>query len=130
MGAMAERLAKQAPGRICVTQRPNVDHTTVWRWGQYYGPDLEQRLTRHCKATNKSWRVDETCVRVKGRWCYLYRAMDSRGATIDFLLSALRSSGSSSTKIPPDLGLEFLSPRLDQPAGFLRVAEEWRFQTI
>ena len=44
------------------------------------------------KPTNKSWRVDETYVRVKGRWCYLYRAIDSAGATIDFLLSALRDA--------------------------------------
>src|SRR5271157_268401 len=69
-----------------------VDHTTVWRWVQYYGPELEQRLRQHLKPTNKSWRVDETYVRVKGRWCYLYRAIDSKGATIDFLLSALRDS--------------------------------------
>ncbi len=54
-----------------------VDHTTVWRWVQRYGPELEQRLRRHLKPTNKSWRVDETYVRVKGRWCYLYRAIDS-----------------------------------------------------
>jgi transposase, IS6 family len=67
-----------------------VDHTTVWRWVQDYGPELEQRLRRHLKPTNKSWRVDETYVRVKGRWCYLYRAIDSKGATIDFLLSAFR----------------------------------------
>src|SRR6202453_4924040 len=65
----------------------NVDHTTVWRWVQHYGPELEQRLRRYRKATNKSWRVDETYVRVKGRWCYLYRAIDSTGATIEFLLS-------------------------------------------
>src|ERR1017187_2862799 len=70
----------------------NVDHTTVWRWVQDYGPELEQRLRRHLKPTNKSWRVDETYVRVKGRWCYLYRVIDSRGATIDFLLSALRDA--------------------------------------
>ena len=42
------------------------DHTTVWRWVQRYGPELEQRLRRHLKPTNKSWRVDETYVRVKG----------------------------------------------------------------
>ena len=46
----------------------------------------------HLKPTNKSWRLDETYIRVKGRWCYLYRAIDSAGATIDFLLSALRDS--------------------------------------
>ena len=45
------------------------DHTTVWRWVQRYGPELEQRLRRHLKPTNKSWRVDETYLRVKGRWC-------------------------------------------------------------
>jgi transposase-like protein len=43
------------------------DHTTVWRWVQCYGPELEQRLRRHLKPTNKSWRVDETYFRVKGR---------------------------------------------------------------
>src|SRR4030081_855788 len=68
------------------------DHTTVWRWVQRYGPELEQRMRRHLKPTNKSWRVDETYVRVKGRWCYLYRAIDSAGATIDFLLSGLRDA--------------------------------------
>src|ERR1700687_4892819 len=68
------------------------DHTTVWRWVQRYGPELEQRLRRHLKPTNKSWRVDETYIRVQGRWCYLYRAIDSTGATIDFLLSALRDA--------------------------------------
>jgi len=68
----------------------HVDHTTVWRWVQRYGPELDRRLRRHLKPTNRSWRVDETYVKVKGRWCYLYRAIDSTGATIDFLLSALR----------------------------------------
>jgi len=68
------------------------DHTTVWRWVQCYAPELEQRLRRYLKPTNKSWRVDETYVRVKGRWCYLYRAIDSAGATIDVLLSAWRDA--------------------------------------
>ena len=60
-----------------------------------YGPELEQRLRRHLKPTNKSWRVDETYVRVKGGWCYLYRAIDSTGATIGFLLSALRDAAAA-----------------------------------
>ena len=59
---------------------------------QCYGPELEQRLRWYLKLTNKSWRVDETYVRVKGRWCYLYRAIDSAGATIDSLLSAWRDA--------------------------------------
>jgi IS6 family transposase len=71
------------------------DHTTIWRWVQRYGPELEQRLRRQLKPTNKSWRVDETYIRVQGRWCYLYRAIDSAGATIDFLLSALRDAAAA-----------------------------------
>jgi transposase-like protein len=70
----------------------DADHTTIWRWVQRYGPELDQRLRRHLKPTNRSWRVDETYVKVKGRWCYLYRAIDSAGATIDFLLSAFRDA--------------------------------------
>jgi transposase-like protein len=71
------------------------DHTTIWRWVQRYGPALGQRLCRHLKPTNKSWRVDETYIRVKGGWCYLYRAIDSTGATIDFLLSAWRDAAAA-----------------------------------
>ena len=68
------------------------DHTTVWRWVQRYAPELEQRMRQYLKSTNKSWRVDETYIRIRGRWCYLYRAVDSAGATIDFLLSAIRDA--------------------------------------
>ena len=59
------------------------DHVTVWRWVQRYGPEMEQRLRQRLKPTNDSWRVDETYIRVKGKWVYLYRAVDSTGATID-----------------------------------------------
>ena len=75
------------------------DHTTIWRWVQRYGPALEQRLRRQLKPTNKSWRVDETYIRVQGRWSYLYRAIDSTGATIDFLLSALRDAAAAAQRL-------------------------------
>jgi IS6 family transposase len=65
-----------------------VDHVTVWRWVQRYAPELRRRLGSRLKPTNDSWRLDETYVRVRGKWRYLYRAVDSSGATIDFLLSA------------------------------------------
>src|SRR5438445_6264640 len=55
-------------------------------------PELNKRCRREQKPTNGSWRVDETYVRVKGKWAYLYRAVDSTGATIDFLLSAHRDA--------------------------------------
>ena len=71
------------------------DHVTVWGWVQRYAPELERRLRSHLKPTNKSWRVDETYIRVKGKWTYLYRAFDSAGASIDFLLSARRDSAAA-----------------------------------
>src|SRR5258708_8581374 len=49
------------------------DHVTVWRWVQRYAPELQRCLRRHLKPTNDSWRMDETYVRVKGKWRYLYR---------------------------------------------------------
>jgi transposase, IS6 family len=69
-------------------EKLHADHVTVWRWVQRYAPALQRCLRRHLKSTNDSWRMDETYVRVKGKWRYLYRAVDSSGATLDFLLSA------------------------------------------
>ncbi|MCM8735278.1 IS6 family transposase [Azospirillum sp. A1-3] len=67
-----------------------VDHTIIFRWIQAYAPELDKRLRPHLSMTTGSWRVDETYVKVKGRWMYLYRAVDAHGQTIDFLLSAKR----------------------------------------
>lgn len=72
-----------------------VDHTTIYRWIQAYAPDLDKRLRPHLRMTTGSWRVDETYVKVKGRWMYLYRAVDARGHTIDFLLSAKRDAAAA-----------------------------------
>jgi transposase-like protein len=54
-----------------------------------------QASPSHLKPTNRSWRVDETYIRVKGKWTYLYRAVDSAGASIDFLLSARRDAAAA-----------------------------------
>ncbi len=67
-----------------------IAHTTIMRWVHQYGPELDERVRRHLKTTNDSWRVDETYVKVKGQWMYLYRAVDSAGNTIDFYLSESR----------------------------------------
>jgi transposase-like protein len=70
----------------------HVDHTTIFRWVQRYAPELEKRCRPHLKTTTDSWRVDETYVKVKGVWTYLYRAVDSQGNTLEFLLSRTRDS--------------------------------------
>ena len=73
----------------------HADHVTVWRWVQRYAPEMERRLRSRLRPTNDSWRVDETYIRVKGKWVYLYRAVDSTGATVDFLLSAKRDTAAA-----------------------------------
>jgi len=69
-----------------------VDHSTIYRWVQYYAPELEKRCRPHLKGTTDSWRVDETSVKIKGSWMYLYRAVDSQGNTLDFHLSVTRDT--------------------------------------
>jgi transposase-like protein len=68
----------------------SIAHATIMRWVHQYGPELDERVRRHLKSTNDSWRVDETYMKVKGQWMYLYRAVDSKGNTIDFYLSKTR----------------------------------------
>src|SRR5436853_947639 len=70
----------------------HVDHTTIYRWVQRYAPELEKRCKPHLKATTDSWRVDETYVKIKKTWMYLYRAVDSQGNTLEFLLSPTRDA--------------------------------------
>lgn len=68
----------------------SVDHTTVWRWVQRYAPEINKRIRPHLKLAGASYRVDETYIKV-GKSCkYLYRAVDSTGHTIEFMLSAKR----------------------------------------
>src|SRR5690349_10543248 len=86
--------------RYCLTLRDleelmmerglSVDHSTIGRWVVRYAPELYKRIRREIRPPNRSWRVDETYVRVAGVWTYLYRAVDSTGETIDFMLSPKR----------------------------------------
>jgi transposase, IS6 family len=70
----------------------SVDHSTIYRWVQSYAPELEKRCRPHLNMTTDSWRVDETYVKVKKVWMYLYRAVDSQGNTLEFLLSPTRDA--------------------------------------
>ncbi|GHO71685.1 IS6 family transposase [Ktedonobacter sp. SOSP1-52] len=69
-----------------------VDHTTIYRWVQHSAPALEQRCRPQLKMTSDSWRVDETYIKVKKQWLYLYRAVDSQGHTLDFFFSSTRDA--------------------------------------
>src|SRR5436189_641109 len=77
---------------IMAERNLEVDHVTIWRWVQRYAPELTKRCRRELRRTNRSSRVDETYVRVGGKWTYLYRAVDSQGNTIDFFLSPTRDA--------------------------------------
>jgi putative transposase len=68
----------------------SVDHSTVNRWVIKYSPQLEEAFHRRKRPVWVSWRMDETYIRVKGEWRYLYRAVDKHGHTIDFLLTEQR----------------------------------------
>ena len=72
-----------------------VAHTTIYRWVVEYSPQLEQEFRKFKKPIGKSWRMDETYVKVKGEWQYLYRAVDKIGQTIDFYLSQHRDAASA-----------------------------------
>ena len=96
-----------------------VDHVT---WVQRYAPEIQRRLRPRLRPTNDSWRVDETYIRVKGKWVYLYRAVDSSGATIDFLLSAKRDAAAAARFLAKALrGENHPAPRVintDEHAGY------------
>jgi len=67
-----------------------VDHATLNRWVIKYAPEFEKQFRRRQRSVGKSWRMDETYVKIKGKWAYLYRAVDKEGHTIDFLLTPTR----------------------------------------
>ena len=69
----------------------SVDHTTIWRWTQAYGPEVHRRLRGNIKRKSSTWHVDETFVRIAGQWMYLFRAVDGSGQTVDFYLSETRN---------------------------------------
>jgi putative transposase len=74
-----------------------VDHATLNRWVEKYSPLIASNALRRKAPANRSWRMDETYVKVKGEWVYFYRAVDKLGKTLDFMLSKRRNK-SAATK--------------------------------
>jgi transposase, IS6 family len=104
-----------------------VDHSTINRWVLEYGPELDKRIRPHLNPTNDSWRVDETYIEVKGVWKYLYRAVDSEGNTLDFMLSAKRDGKAAARFFRKTLKAEHTSvPRVvnvDKNAAYPKAVE-------
>ena len=67
-----------------------VSHTSIMRWVHQYSPELDKKIRRKLKPTGDSWKLDETYIKIKGKWKYLYRAVDQQGSTLDFYLSSHR----------------------------------------
>lgn len=72
-----------------------ISASCIWRWVQVFGPEMDKRYRPHLRRTNRSWRLDETYINIKGRSRFLYRAVDSTGQTIDFLLTDRRDAGAA-----------------------------------
>jgi len=72
-----------------------IAHTTILRWVRRYAPEFDKRWSRFATPAGTSWRVDETYVKIRGRWAYLYRAVDASGKTVDFRLSPRRNVASA-----------------------------------
>jgi transposase, IS6 family len=79
-----------------VTERGfKINKSTVWRWVQYYAPKLRHKLTKYLKVSTTVHHFDETYIKVKGKLRYLYRAIDSNGNTLDFVLSVRKDKSSA-----------------------------------
>ena len=89
----------------------SVVHTTIYRWVQHYAPEIDKRSRPYLKKSNNSWRVDETYIKVKGKWMFLCWAVDSDGQTLDFLLNETRSSRAAKRFFKKILG----SPHVSNP---------------
>ncbi|MCP5490619.1 MAG: IS6 family transposase [Chlamydiales bacterium] len=73
----------------------SVCHTTIMRWIHQYAVEFKKRLKKFLKPSNDSYRVDETYIKIKGKWHYLYRAVDSEGNTLDWMLSETRDKSAA-----------------------------------
>ena len=103
----------------------SVDHTSVWRWTQTYGPEVYRRLCGAVRRKSSTWHMDETFVRIAGRWMYLFRAVDSQGEAVDFYLSETRDREAAKIFLKKALAIDGAKQVLplagDPHKGFIHV---------
>lgn len=111
-----------------------ISHTTIMRWTHQYAPEIEKKVRKYLKPTNDSWRVDETYCKIKGQWKHLYRAVDSEGNTIDFLLSEHRDKNAAENFFKKALTYENNQcPRIitvDKNPSYLRVIDQLIYDQV
>jgi len=104
-------------------------HTTIMRWVKHFTPEFVKRWNRLALAAGQSWRVDETYVRIRGKWAYLYRAVDRAGKTVDFRLSARRDVAAAKAFLAKAIGTQGRAPgtiTLDGYAASHRAVREMK----
>src|SRR5258708_36993928 len=108
-------------------------HTTIMRWVKRFTPELVKRWDRFAKSAGRSWRVDETYVKVRGKWVYLYRAVDRAGKTVDFRLSARRDVAAAKAFFAKAMRSQGLAPKtitLDGYAASHRAVREMKIDKV
>ena len=99
------------------------------RWVRHYVPEFERRWNRFSRPAGSSWRIDETYVKIRGKWLYLYRAVDGAGQTVDFRLSGKRDVGAAKAFFRESMNTQGSAPRtitLDGYAASHRAVREMK----
>src|ERR1700728_5511022 len=107
----------------------SIAHTTIMRWVHRYAPEFERRWNRFGRPAGSSWRVDETYVKIRGQWVYLYRAVDRAGKTVDFRLSTRRDVAAAKAFFRKAIKRQSSAPRtitLDGYAASHRAVREMK----